>query len=149
PADVDPDRQWEWRKNYRVWEANRKIFLFPENWLHPELRDDKSEIFRAFESTLLQAEASDANAANAAQGYLDALVDVAHISVMGMYEETPCVNSTGVARPGHKILHVVGRSPDPPYTFFYRSNRCNGEAGSRWTPWERITLDLPSCHVVP
>ena len=25
-------RKWEWRKRHRVWEANRKVFLFPENW---------------------------------------------------------------------------------------------------------------------
>lgn len=28
----------EWRKNYRVWDPNRKIFLYPENWIDPELR---------------------------------------------------------------------------------------------------------------
>ena len=38
--------QWAWMKRYRVWEANRKVFLFPENWLEPELRDDKSPIFK-------------------------------------------------------------------------------------------------------
>ncbi len=30
--------EWEWLKNYRVWDANRKIFLYPENWTEPELR---------------------------------------------------------------------------------------------------------------
>ena len=29
---------WKWRKNYRVWDANRGIFLYPENWIEPELR---------------------------------------------------------------------------------------------------------------
>jgi SpoVK/Ycf46/Vps4 family AAA+-type ATPase len=29
---------WKWRKNYRVWDANRRIFLYPENWIEPELR---------------------------------------------------------------------------------------------------------------
>src|SRR5882762_6898578 len=29
---------WQWRKNYRVWDANRGIFLYPENWIEPELR---------------------------------------------------------------------------------------------------------------
>ena len=29
---------WEWRQNYRVWEASRKVFLYPENWVEPELR---------------------------------------------------------------------------------------------------------------
>jgi hypothetical protein len=32
------EARWEWRKNYRVWDANRKIFLYPENWIEPELR---------------------------------------------------------------------------------------------------------------
>jgi len=29
---------WKWRKNYRRWDANRGIFLYPENWIEPELR---------------------------------------------------------------------------------------------------------------
>ena len=30
--------EWEWLKRYRVWDANRRVFLYPENWLEPELR---------------------------------------------------------------------------------------------------------------
>jgi SpoVK/Ycf46/Vps4 family AAA+-type ATPase len=29
---------WGWHKRYRTWDANRKIFLYPENWIEPELR---------------------------------------------------------------------------------------------------------------
>jgi SpoVK/Ycf46/Vps4 family AAA+-type ATPase len=29
---------WKWLKNYRAWDANRRIFLYPENWIEPELR---------------------------------------------------------------------------------------------------------------
>ena len=32
------EAEWKWRKNYRVWDANRRIFLYPENWIEPELR---------------------------------------------------------------------------------------------------------------
>jgi len=28
---------WEWLSSYQIWEANRKVFLYPENWLEPEL----------------------------------------------------------------------------------------------------------------
>ena len=31
------DATWEWRKNYRVWDANRRIFVYPENWIEPDL----------------------------------------------------------------------------------------------------------------
>ena len=41
PSAIINAEHWEWMKRYRVWEANRKIFLFPENWLEPEFRDDK------------------------------------------------------------------------------------------------------------
>ena len=34
----ETEAEWDWRKNYRVWDANRKIFLYPENWIEPELR---------------------------------------------------------------------------------------------------------------
>src|SRR5215468_10214058 len=30
--------RWSWLKRYRVWDANRKTFLYPENWLEPDLR---------------------------------------------------------------------------------------------------------------
>jgi len=32
-------------KNYRVWEANRKVFVYPENWIERKLRDEKSPFF--------------------------------------------------------------------------------------------------------
>lgn len=44
------DKRWAWMKNYRMWEANRKVFLYPENWIEPSLRDDKSPIFLEFEA---------------------------------------------------------------------------------------------------
>jgi len=30
------EASWKWRSNYRVWDANQKVFLFPENWIEPE-----------------------------------------------------------------------------------------------------------------
>ena len=47
-----PDEEWEWRQHYRVWEANRKIFLWPENYLDPTIRDDKTPLFEELESEL-------------------------------------------------------------------------------------------------
>ena len=34
--DIDRDR-WDWMQRYRLWEANRKVFLYPENWIMSEL----------------------------------------------------------------------------------------------------------------
>jgi uncharacterized membrane protein len=38
--------RWDWiAKNYRVWEANLKVFLYPENWMEPEMRQKTLAIF--------------------------------------------------------------------------------------------------------
>ena len=44
-ADIDAAR-WEWMKRYRLWEVNRLVFLEPQHWLYPELRDDQSPFFQ-------------------------------------------------------------------------------------------------------
>ena len=37
--------EWDWMKRYRLWQANREIFLWPENWLVEADRPNSSEIF--------------------------------------------------------------------------------------------------------
>lgn len=84
PTRVDSG-QWKWRKNYRVWEANRKVFLYPESCLEEELRDDKTPIFKELESELLQDELTDANAERAFRHYLEKLDGVAKLIVCGTF----------------------------------------------------------------
>jgi hypothetical protein len=62
--------EWPWRKNYRVWEANRKVFLWPENYIEPDLRDDKTPLFKELESELLQTAISDQDVLDAYTKYL-------------------------------------------------------------------------------
>ena len=56
--------------------ANRKIFLYPENWIESELRDDKSEFFVELQNELLQNEVTEANVENALVNYLQKLDEV-------------------------------------------------------------------------
>ncbi|CAC9592489.1 hypothetical protein [uncultured Gammaproteobacteria bacterium] len=46
---------WQWISNYRIWEANREIYLYPENYLEPTLRKNQSKAFQDFSQTLLQS----------------------------------------------------------------------------------------------
>src|SRR5258705_11058398 len=62
--------EWRWRKNYRVWEANRKVFLWPENYVEPDLRDDKTPLFEELEAELLQTDITDQNVLDAYTKYL-------------------------------------------------------------------------------
>src|SRR5947199_6547945 len=104
PASIKA-KQWEWMKRYRVWEANRKVFLFPENWLEPELRDDKSPFFKEIESELLQSDITEDSAATALLNYLSRLEEVAKLEPCGIYH----ISADSSKRTG-EIDHVIART---------------------------------------
>ena len=132
-------KQWEWMKRYRVWEANRKVYLFPENWLEPELRDDKSPFFKEIESELLQSDITDDSAKTALLNYLSKLEEVAKLEPCGMHH-FPADPAQGTGESDH----VVARTAGAHRKYYYRRH----EYGY-WMPWEQIQLDIEDNPVIP
>jgi hypothetical protein len=130
--------QWAWMKRYRVWEANRKVFLYPENWLEPELRDDQSPFFKEAMSELLQGDITEERAAQAFIGYLGKLEEVAKLEACAIHYEE---NSEGTA---DDVVHVVARTAGAKRKYFYRRR----EFGY-WTPWDKINVDVEDNPVLP
>lgn len=144
-ATTDPDqtdgdtkwKQWKWMKQYRVWEANRKVFLYPENWIEPELRDEKSPFFKDLESELMQNDVTAATAEDAYLNYLEKLDKVANLEIRTLYNQA--------IEEDESILHVIGRTRSSQAPEHYYRKRLNG---ARWTAWEKIELDINSNHLV-
>lgn len=137
PAALINASQWEWMKRYRVWEANRKIFLFPENWLEPEFRDDKTHLFTELEGTLLQGDVSNDLVEDAFLTYLRKLEELARLDIVAMHLEDK-------ADPAQNTLHVIGRTHGEPHKYFYRRY-----AHQMWTPWEPVTAEIEGDHLAP
>ncbi|MCA9905415.1 MAG: hypothetical protein KC547_16280, partial [Anaerolineae bacterium] len=127
-------RQWKWMWEYRVWEANLKTFLYPENWIYPELRDDKSPFFIELESELLQDDITEQTAEIAYMNYLNKLSDVSRLEIAGLTHDDDS-----------NVTHVIGRTRGQPHKYYYRRRVDN----AYWMPWEEIDLDIESDHVVP
>ncbi|WP_437713631.1 neuraminidase-like domain-containing protein [Sorangium sp. So ce448] len=142
--DDEAAREWKWLKSYRVWEANRKVFLYPENWIEPELRDDKTPFFKALENELLQSDLDERSVERAFRGYLEKLDQVARLEVIAVLPEQKRRNVLGVSSAAD-VLHVFARTRGTPHSHFYR--RRVRDAG--WTPWEKIELDIQSEHLFP
>jgi hypothetical protein len=130
PGAIDKDR-WEWMKNYRVWEANRKVFLYPENWLEPEWRNNRSEFFKELESYLVQNDITERSVEQAFRNYLTSLNEVANLEVCGIYQENYDDGNL-------KYVHVFARTHNAPYKFFYR--RWNEYR--KWSAWEKVQVDI-------
>jgi len=127
---------WKWMKNYRVWEANRKVFLYPENWIEPELRDDKSSFFRALESELMESDLTVDTAETAFLNYVEKLDQVARLVVVGVCHQK---------EDELDIVHVFARTHAAPHVYYYRQ-RVNT---AYWTPWEKVDLDIEGNHLIP
>ncbi|HXA84465.1 MAG TPA: neuraminidase-like domain-containing protein [Candidatus Dormibacteraeota bacterium] len=132
-------KRWEWMKRYRVWEANRKVFIYPENWLEPELRDDKSPFFKEIESELLQSDITDERASIALLNYLAKLEEVAKLEICGIH-----YIPADPASLTDEFAHVVARTSGAHRKYYYRRL----EFGY-WTAWDQIKLDIEDNPVIP
>jgi hypothetical protein len=133
---IDRDR-WEWMQKYRVWEANRKVFLYPENWIEPPLRDDKSPFYKELESELLQKDINTQTIQDALKNYLFKVDEVANMKVVGLFVEED--------EKGNQLkIHVFSKTRNAPYFFYYRYFNIQE---SNWYPWEKVQVDIPSYDV--
>jgi GH18 family chitinase len=136
-VSVDNDsgwNDWSWMKYYRVWEANRMVFAYPENYCEPELRKNKSEIFTSLQSELQQNELTSDNVETVFEHYLDTLDNMSKLEVSGMfYQES------------NQTLHVFGNTSANPPLYYYRQFI----DGRRWTAWSKVDCDIKANYVVP
>lgn len=129
-------RWWHWMRKYRVWEANRKVFLWPENWIEPELKKDRSPFFKDLENELLQNEINQYTVEDAFTRYLEKLEGVAQLEIAGFYQEDDGDNT---------IIHVFGRTLGAePHLYYYRRFDYR-----QWSPWEKVELDIQGDYLIP
>jgi Tc toxin complex TcA C-terminal TcB-binding domain/Neuraminidase-like domain len=129
-------RWWTWMRKYRVWEANRKVFLWPENWIEPELKPDRSSFFRDLQNELLQNDINATTVETAFTNYLEKLEGVSQLEIAGFYQEDDGDNT---------IIHVFGRTAGAePHIYYYRRYDYR-----QWTPWEKVDLDIQGDYLIP
>ena len=136
-ANVDGDdnwSQWKWMANYRVWEANRKIFLWPENYIDPSLRLDKSELFQHFETNLFQNPLTNDAVESCLQTYLEELEDIGQLDVMACHYDTEALT-----------MHVFARTRGgDPFVYYYRQF----QQERNWTSWTKVDLDISGSQLL-
>ena len=129
----DTWKQWQWMKRYRVWEANREVFLYPENWLIESQRPNRTEIYRTLEQEVHQGQATTDHLETVVLNYIDRLDGLAHLVVTGACQD-----------PASGTIHVVARTPADPPAYYLRSYSNNA-----WTGWAEIPLGIKALHVIP
>lgn len=120
--------QWQWLSQYRVREANMKVWCYPENWIEAELRDDKSFIFQDLENELMQNELTEFTAERALTHYLEQLDGLAFLEVVATWYQVEV-----------RIMHVFARTKGgDPATYYHREF----QQERYWTPWVKVDLEI-------
>jgi len=147
--EVFPLDEWDWRKNYRVWEANRKVFLYPENYIEPDLRDNKSPLFEELENELLQDDVNEDTVLAAYGKYMRGFDDLGHLKIAGSFHQKDEDTKTDV-------LHLFGVSSSDPIRYYYRTveniyyaETDTSSKGTVWNPWNEIKVQIPVRKVAP
>lgn len=138
PTAIDP-RIWQAKSQYRVQEAARKVFLWPELYMKETQRDDRTPLFDRLVGDLGQAEMTDDGVETAILTYLKGLDEIARLEICGTYAQG---YDAGTREPVN-VVHMIGRTTlGAPYSFFYRRL----EEDRIWTPWERVPVDIDTIH---
>jgi hypothetical protein len=133
PSTDDTWNAWEWMSRYRIWEANREVFLFPENWLIESQRPNRTEIYQTFEQEVRQGPTTADYLQTVVLNYVDRLDGIAHLLVTGTCQDS----ATG-------DIYVVARTHSDPPIFYMRT--CSSGA---WSGWTQIPLQIKAHQVTP
>ncbi|PWW01255.1 virulence plasmid A protein [Paenibacillus cellulosilyticus] len=132
---------WEWMMNYQLWEANRKIFLYPENYIDPAYRKSKTQLFNELENTLKQNEITRDTTEAAFKKYLDRFAELAKLKYVDAYY----CNVSDENRDDAPTLFLVARTETKPYKYYYIVR----ESESTWSEWQEIGISINAETVTP
>jgi hypothetical protein len=148
--DADVVGEWEWRQNFRVWQANRKVFLYPETYIEPGNRDDKTPLFDDLESSLLQQPINEQNVLDAYAAYLSGFDEISKLKIAGSYHDIVADQNTQA-----DILHLFGVTSEDPPRYYYRTiegphyGETEPDLGVAYNPWQPIKVQIPATQVAP
>src|SRR5574344_1155672 len=135
--------EWDWMKNFQVWVANRKVFLYPENWVDVSLRNDKTPFFEELEERLKECGSDSTDIEAAYAEYWEKMRDISNLEIVGACKE----DGTGETV---YTLHIIGRTRGEPHSYYYCRYLAKAtDVGGVWEPWEALDVDIQGDVVLP
>lgn len=114
-SGVSDEKLAQWRDGvaqYSLWAGYQMLQEYPENYLDPTLRLDKTTLFQTFESELAQARLSKDTVQRALGNYLQAFETVSNLQITGCYVNSPNFLDSD--------YYFIGRQTIEPFAFYWR-----------------------------
>lgn len=136
-----PEVWWEWLTTYRLWEANRRVFIYPENYLDPTLRTSRTSLFLELEADLLQTNITPQRVDAVYRTYVQGLDRYASLQFVDAFRGTVSDPRRGEI----DTLFVFARSATEPYSYYWAKQ----EHQANWSQWTAIDVTIKSPYVTP
>jgi hypothetical protein len=140
PAQINPE--WNlYLHDFRMRQANFDVLANPFMYMAPDLRDDKTPLFKEVEGFLRQNDLTPDNISHAFSLYLSGLTEIANLEICGTYLQEDDFTPDDAFK-FKNVLHVFGRTRGGiKRNYYYR--RLNRYANfEEWTPWEPVKVDI-------
>ncbi len=121
-------------------QANVQVLADPYLYMQPELRDDKTDLFRAAESFLRQNDVTPDTVQQCYLTYLKDLAEISNLEICGTFLQEDF--EPDEAFRFKSVLHVFGRSRGGAKRSYYYRRLNTYRFGEEWTPWESVKVDI-------
>lgn len=143
-----PDKWWPWLENYRLWEANRKILIYPENYIDPSLRTQQSNEFKTLMQSLAQGHWDQEGINDALREYFQNLVKFSNL----VY-----VDACQRKKTDHKYtIYLFACTSTTPMEYYYRTvdfeldgQKNLDESQMDWGYWNKINTAINAALISP
>ena len=151
-----PKAWWSWMSNYREWQVNREVYLYPENYVDPALRKLQSPLFSDLVTQVKQSPVTEESATQAYLNYLNGLKDIANLDIIDScaWPIEPFPGSTD--KPSYRRLALFGRTKSDPTTYYWRqaivpygSETDPNESHIAWAPWQALGVAINANYITP
>ncbi len=145
-----PESWWSWLQEYRLWQANREVLLYPEDYLDPQLRTDASKEYNDLMYALSGAQPlDDTNVRTSMLTYLNALQTLSKLVPVDLF----LLQQDGIDTPQSYLLARTQHFPPQYYyrLFFGPTVSSKNPNISKPFPnnsyWEKIDVKIPTPFV--
>ncbi|MDJ0933685.1 neuraminidase-like domain-containing protein [Breoghania sp.] len=140
--------QWQIDRSYRLWEANAKLQLYPQNYIEPALRYITSPEFKTLLQTVSGGDLNEDSVETAINAYMSGLATCCDLRLCSVHRE----RSNEETSSDTATYHFLTSAQWKPRRFFYRKLEADFGTISRltdpsqylkaldWTFWQEVVV---------
>ena len=141
---------WIWMHSYREWQANKEVFLYPEDYIQPELRKNKTDLFAKVENDLKQVDLTNPDSVeNIFREYMNGFAEIAALDFDGVFLRGYYKNGDANDKYMNQLA-MVGRSQAQAHGYYFRIATLYLPEGSGnavyvpmdWGQWRKLNIQI-------